>query len=247
MLGKIYEDMKEHYNAVEAYKTASTYISPDLLNYLIKSKDPILKLLFEVFYRIATQTLQYPNHNTREVLFYLDISWRIVDCLNNNYEKSHVANTYIAIGIYTKNNELKTKWQKILHEIEQKQGHLNPFVDRLRKIEGDFTEENANERIKELIDLAEDGIKSKMMEFSASIYGQIIYHYRLTKSLNLEDGIQYGQKALDILIPMFGEKHFVVRNVYLSLSDTYKRLGDEKKASEYLEKQENAEYLLGLK
>ena len=83
-------------------------------------------------------------------------------------------------------------------------------------------------------------------EFAASVAGQIIYYHRLYASLKLEDGIQWGERALEILRPMYGEKHGVIRNVYLSLSDVYSRLGNYEKAQEYKTKMLNSQKEMGM-
>lgn len=98
---------------------------------------------------------------------------------------------------------------------------LTKLQKRFMDVEREFSDENAAECIDKLKQIVDDGL-SVSPEFSACVCGQIIYHHRKAKTLRLEDGIEWGMKALQLLKPTYGEKHDVVLNVYISLADTYK-------------------------
>jgi len=212
------------------------------------------KIMCLCYYGYTVTLSLLPNRDYFLMLKNLDLAWQLApQCNDKDDMKRKVIYMYIAIYNSTKQLDLVKHWNQQLQILlsssssgekqEQQQGMV--YIQRLMDIEQNINHTTASAQVIKAAQLFND---SRLLnpEFAASVAGQIIYYHRLYASLKLEDGIQWGERALEILRPMYGEKHGVIRNVYLSLSDVYSRLGNYEKAQEYKTKMLNSQKEMGM-
>lgn len=213
------------------------------------------KIMCMCYFGLATALSLLPQRDYQAMLSNLDTAFKLsAHCHDNDEMKRRVIYMYIAVFSSTRQQDQVQYWYKVLQTVQpaakeeenqskQQQGMV--FVQRLMEIEQGISHATAKEQVKKAAQLYEDTLQINP-EFAASVAGQVIYYHRLYASLKLEDGVEWGKKALAILQPKFGEKHGVIRNVYLSLSDVYSRLGNSQLALEYKRKMEHSQRELGM-
>jgi tetratricopeptide (TPR) repeat protein len=245
-LGKFFESKQELTKAIEYHEKAIQLVPEDFINSIDEVET--LAIPSNAYFSMAICLLVLPSP---EMFFdkiekYLKISLSISERTDKK-QVEKIANTLKMIALKKKNFTEFSHWDKKSKEFQSSgsQSSHDSYVSRLMNIEQNI-KGNPTKFIKKLIELAEE-TEITFPEFSGSLYGQVIFHYRTQKELDVKEGIHYGMKALEIMKKIHGEKDGIVRNVYLSLSDVYERLGDHQKAKEFKKKQIESEVLMGLR
>ena len=201
------------------------------------------------YFAYGTALTLMPQRDYPLILKVLEVAWRLADQCSKIQEmiKYKIANMFIAVYSSLKDQNNVEYWSKQVSLLNyQSNNTRTQALNQLMEIERSINPGSAKEQIQKASQLFED-TRNINPEFAASVAGQIIYYHRkFSQSVNLEDGIEWGIRALSILQPMFGEKHGVICNVYLSLSDTYARLGQAELAMTYKKKMENSQKLMGM-
>lgn len=202
------------------------------------------------YFGYATALSLMPQRDYESILKHLEKAWYLCSFFSDqDSSKRKVAYMFIAVYSSLKQPEFVKHWTAEVAKLNLSGDNPSHggmvFVNRLMEVEQAINHKNAKEVVKKAMLLYED-TRLINPEFAASVAGQIIYYHRKFASLEIAEGIEWGMKALAILQPLFGEKHGVIRNVYLSLSDCYSRLGDSVLSKEYQQKMENSQRLLGM-
>jgi tetratricopeptide (TPR) repeat protein len=244
-IGKFFESNQELAKAIEYHEKAIQLVPEDYINSMFDQDTLAIPCNAYFSMSISLLLLPSPEIHFDKIEKFLKISLSISERTDKK-QVEKIANTLKMIALKKKNFNDFSHWDKKSKEFQtSSQSSHDTYVSRLMSIEQNI-KGNPTKFIKKLIELAEE-TEITFPEFSGSLYGQVIFHYRTQKELDIKEGIHYGMKALEIMKKIHGEKDGIVRNVYLSLSDVYQRLGDHQKAKEYKMKQIESEVLMGLR
>eukprot|EP01080_Neovahlkampfia_damariscottae_P005571 gene5571-9387_t len=244
-IGKFHEKVQNLMKGIEIYEQAVKYVPQELIDSLTDTS--VLLIPMTAYFSLGSILLLLPEPTKlfEKVEQLLKVSYSIAERIEDRNHLAKVSNVLKLISYQKKDFNNFAFWDKKSKEFENSQVSKDTYVNRLMIIEQNM-KGNPKKYIQKLIELAEES-EIVFPEFSGSLYGQIIYHHRQHKELDIQNGIEYGMKGLAIMMKIHGEKNTIVRNIYLSLSDIYNRLGDTSKSMQYQMKQYNAEVLLGLR
>jgi tetratricopeptide (TPR) repeat protein len=252
-LGAAYMSLNDERSQYDAFKEAVAVFPKTEVSEAIETDDKIALLtLARAYERVLTSGITRMDDRKDHVFVYecLTIFYEISVCpsvleTDSEYLKEAIK-IGITFGIAIKNKDIEQLWRA-----KQKEHSLPPdqsdLQNRFLAEESGICDENAKESIDEILSIIAEALKRKDEcddRYAACLYGQIIYHHRRFSTLNPLDGIAYGQKGLDILLPITGLNDPVVRNIYLSMTDIYFRSGQIDLAKKCKEKMDQCNRLL---